>query len=51
MVHSNERGRALEYRIAIEMYRVFQGMGLETKSSESTNRLNFRDVTYFEDLD
>jgi hypothetical protein len=52
MVHSNERGRALEYRIAIEMKRLFQDeMKIETKSSETTNRLNFRDVVYFNELD
>lgn len=51
MVHSNERGRALEYRIAVELIKTFQDMNLETKSSENTIKLNFRDKKYFEELD
>ena len=52
MVHSNERGRALEYCVAIEMQRLFEkDLKIETKSSGNTDKLNFRDSVYFKDLD
>jgi len=52
MVHSNERGRALEYCVAIEMQRLFKkDLKIETKSSGNTDKLNFRDSAYFKDLD
>lgn len=51
MAGSNERGRALEYKIAIEAADFLEGLGLEVKSSDSTKRLNFHHKDYFDELD
>lgn len=52
MVHSNERGRALEYVIATELESFIKGtLKLSIISTETTKRLNIRDKAYFDALD
>lgn len=52
MVKSNERGRALEYRIAIEIDHFLEKeLKLDVISSDSTKRLNFQHSSYFNELD
>lgn len=52
MAGSNERGRALEYRLGIDIHSFLEGtLKLDVLSSESTKRLNFRDKPYFDALD
>lgn len=51
MAGSNERGRALEYLVGIELHSFLENeMNLDVLSSESTKRLNFRDKPYFDAL-
>ncbi len=51
MVHSNEIGRALEYKVAIELENFINNeLKIETISTETTNKLNFRHKIYFDDL-
>ena len=52
MAGSNERGRALEYKIAIEIGNFLrEELQLDVISSNSTKQLNFRDKLYFDELD
>ncbi len=52
MVGSNERGRALEYKIGIEIDSFLaRRLKLDVRSSENTKHLNFRDKAYFDVLD
>jgi len=52
MTHSNERGRALEYRVTVEIEHFLRDdLRLEILSTENTKRLNQRDKAYFEALD
>ncbi len=52
MVNSNERGRALEYKIAIEVHDFLaDSLRLDVISTDGSKRLNFRDKLYFDELD
>ena len=51
MAGSNERGRALEYYLGIEIHSFLEnGLKLDVLSSDSTKHLNFRDKPYFDVL-